>query len=510
MGEMAILSIISMPIMKIKTSSPRKKGYFFRGQGMVEFALVIPVLLTLIFGIFEVGRAYWIYSAVTTSSREAARLGSSVGDNGSGIPNYLDCDAIRAAAKRLGQPGQVVDADITITYDDGPSGNNIGSCPVAANALQLGDRIVVTVIGHFDPIPAMPLISLPTFDITSVSRRTIIKALNLASTAFSGSTNTPGGPTNTPSGSTNTSTPDNSPTPSNTFVPSATFTISPTPSITFTPSLTTTPSLTPTASQTSTPSATSTPDCSVAGGVLVFNNDKLQWNLANNSNVDIQITSIFVDWVDSPSNQKVDRIKLDGNEIFHQHLETPPSNITSGWNSNASRRILSANSAEILEIDFGTTLVQSGISMTVGFDLGCSVMITMPTSTPTPGPTLTSTPGCSVAGGLLVFNNDKLQWNLANNSIVDIQIISIFVDWVDSPSNQKVDRIKLDGNEIFHQHLETPPSNITSGWNSNASRRILSANSAEILEIDFGTTLVQSGISMTVGFDLGCSVSISQ
>ena len=44
----------------------------FKGQGMVEFALVLPLLLILIFGIIEAGRLLFLYSAVMSSSREAA------------------------------------------------------------------------------------------------------------------------------------------------------------------------------------------------------------------------------------------------------------------------------------------------------------------------------------------------------------------------------------------------------------------------------------------------------
>lgn len=142
---------------------------------MVEFALVIPLLLTMLFGIFEAGRMLWIYTAVTTASREAARYGSSVGDSGGGTPFYLDCAGIRAAAKRLGGPGNVQDVDITISYDRGPGTSVIGSCPVSAESIILGDRIIVQVIGHFDPAPAVPLFDFPSFNITSVSRRTIIK-----------------------------------------------------------------------------------------------------------------------------------------------------------------------------------------------------------------------------------------------------------------------------------------------------------------------------------------------
>ena len=51
-------------------------------QGMVEFALVLPMLILVLFGIIEVGRLLFIYNAVATSSREAARYGSAAGDVG--------------------------------------------------------------------------------------------------------------------------------------------------------------------------------------------------------------------------------------------------------------------------------------------------------------------------------------------------------------------------------------------------------------------------------------------
>jgi TadE-like protein len=70
-----------------------------KAQGMVEFALVFPVVLLLIYGIMEFGRMIYIYSSVTTASREAARYGVAVGTVG-GVPRYLDCPGILDAAER--------------------------------------------------------------------------------------------------------------------------------------------------------------------------------------------------------------------------------------------------------------------------------------------------------------------------------------------------------------------------------------------------------------------------
>ena len=44
-----------------------------RGQAMVEFALVLPLLLILLIGVFEFGRAWNVYHAVTDAARLGAR-----------------------------------------------------------------------------------------------------------------------------------------------------------------------------------------------------------------------------------------------------------------------------------------------------------------------------------------------------------------------------------------------------------------------------------------------------
>lgn len=45
-----------------------------KGQGLVEFALVLPILLLLLFGIVEFGRIFNVYLISKEASREGARL----------------------------------------------------------------------------------------------------------------------------------------------------------------------------------------------------------------------------------------------------------------------------------------------------------------------------------------------------------------------------------------------------------------------------------------------------
>lgn len=44
------------------------------GGAVVEFALLLTLLITLVAGIFEFGRAFWYYDALTKATRDGARF----------------------------------------------------------------------------------------------------------------------------------------------------------------------------------------------------------------------------------------------------------------------------------------------------------------------------------------------------------------------------------------------------------------------------------------------------
>jgi hypothetical protein len=45
-----------------------------RGQSLVEFALIFPIFILLLVGIFDLGRVVWANNSLATASREAARF----------------------------------------------------------------------------------------------------------------------------------------------------------------------------------------------------------------------------------------------------------------------------------------------------------------------------------------------------------------------------------------------------------------------------------------------------
>lgn len=142
------------------------------GQGIVEFALTIPVFLALVVGIIEFSRYFLIQSAIFTASREATRYGSSVGEGG--LPNYKNCEQIAETAVRMGSFGGIQYDDISIYYESSPgvwvADCNPGVEPANRYNPILGDRVVVEINTEFRSLVGI----VPDVNIHSSNGRTIM------------------------------------------------------------------------------------------------------------------------------------------------------------------------------------------------------------------------------------------------------------------------------------------------------------------------------------------------
>src|SRR4030042_2111021 len=70
-----------------------------RSQSMVEFVLVVPIFLVLVFGIIEFGRGLQAWIPITNAAREGARVGAVYAAAGTaGTPTSPDyCSTVREA-----------------------------------------------------------------------------------------------------------------------------------------------------------------------------------------------------------------------------------------------------------------------------------------------------------------------------------------------------------------------------------------------------------------------------
>jgi hypothetical protein len=277
-----------------------------RAQAMVEFMLVIPILIILLYGIIEFSRLIFIFASVSNASRQAARYGAGAGEVNDGTTFYQDCEGIREVAN---ESAILVEFDeINITYDRGLTENgeqipivdidpnpNSDTCPIEDNLIQNGDRIIVQVSANYEPI--IQILPLDPLKIVSANARTFLISIPIFGSAV---------PTGfraespTPSRVPTSSVPTETVPPTFTKVPpiSGTQGIR-TPLNTLTPTVTLTPSLTPPPTWTSsvTPTFIScTGVTNVSHGNLVFNNNTMSMNIVNNTGHRLTVAQVYVEW----------------------------------------------------------------------------------------------------------------------------------------------------------------------------------------------------------------------
>ena len=60
--------LVSSVKMSLRKAKPPK------GQSLIEFALLLPILVLIIFGVLELGRAFFAFIAITNAARRGARV----------------------------------------------------------------------------------------------------------------------------------------------------------------------------------------------------------------------------------------------------------------------------------------------------------------------------------------------------------------------------------------------------------------------------------------------------
>lgn len=144
----------------------RSRSVIGRGQSLVEFALVIPIFLFLLFGLIDVARLVYLNSTLSQAAREGARVGSvEAGYRGSsdsacggtagpvcpGNDTALVAD-VRTGANRMMVPfGAVNNVYVSCVASTGtpPTGDWTSS---TCSSNSSGSVISVRVTANFQPI----------------------------------------------------------------------------------------------------------------------------------------------------------------------------------------------------------------------------------------------------------------------------------------------------------------------------------------------------------------------
>jgi len=116
--------------MKVQRLRSKKE----EGAGLVEFALLAPLFVMLLFGLLEFGLALYNKGVITNASREGARFGVVYA-----TPRKTEEEITARVQEYLTKSGFTDTANIDVTGAQGSSGNPLG--------------VTVTYPYHFEVLP---------------------------------------------------------------------------------------------------------------------------------------------------------------------------------------------------------------------------------------------------------------------------------------------------------------------------------------------------------------------
>ncbi len=126
------------------------------GQGLVEFALVFPMITFLIFAVIDIGRAVYAYNTITNAARQGARVAAvnqvttsnTTCQESKPVEDPLNPEwSIKACAASAGVGLGITTSAVTVGYSV-PSGSTISCSPT----LNVGCLATVTVTYAWSPI----------------------------------------------------------------------------------------------------------------------------------------------------------------------------------------------------------------------------------------------------------------------------------------------------------------------------------------------------------------------
>ncbi len=377
----------------------RPRTFSARSQGLVEFALILPVLLLTIFVIVELARVLHAWLAIENGARfgvryavtqeyDLAYCSAVVDDKCADLTEepFAQIQSIKDAAKAgavailrsessiWDEPGYFKVNVCSSEKYEFPHPTNpaspFGLCDPDEDPGEPGEFVSVTVDFNHPLITPFLTAAWPQLSLSS-RREAIVEEFRTSRVVDP---------------------PEGLPT----LVPTGTFTTTPT----FTPSLIPTDTLTP--SPTYTPTPTPTPSCSNITRVSQrINGDDFEVRVRNNNVAPAYLSSAYLEWTKVQSGMVVDKFRWDFNTYWGGNDSSSPTGPISSW-----EKLNGGGDSIWWEVDFsgapaplwGTYSVDlifgfEGIGLTCSIS-GSASQVQLPTNTPRP-PSATDTPGPS-------------------------------------------------------------------------------------------------------------------
>lgn len=120
-----------------------------RGQELVEYALILPIMMLILMSILDLGRAVYYYSALHNSAREGARYGVINPEDPAGIEAVVRNKAVVLNPTELTVVIILPDEDtvqVTVTYQF-TAITPIAGILLGENVITLGSRAAMRIEG---------------------------------------------------------------------------------------------------------------------------------------------------------------------------------------------------------------------------------------------------------------------------------------------------------------------------------------------------------------------------
>ena len=135
-----------------------------RGQGLVEFALTLPIVLVLVLGVINFGYFFIVHTSLVNAAREGVRYGMVHPEDAAGICSRI-VEQISMADPDLSQ--------IRVLYADDDEGMTCDALDTVDEDLDPGEDKVSVRIEH--DLPALTPLIQAFFQIDILAERTITR-----------------------------------------------------------------------------------------------------------------------------------------------------------------------------------------------------------------------------------------------------------------------------------------------------------------------------------------------
>ena len=487
----------------------KSKRHRWRGQGLVEFALILPLILLVLFTIIELARLLHAWVSVENGARfgvryavtgeyDAAYCAGYPGgvcddqpeEDGARIPSIKDAAWAGSAAiwrnigATVGNPGffkVTVCSNKTgvVYFPSDVDTSTPADCQPGEDAGGPGDRVSVTV--DFEHPLITPFLNTWWPNMTLSSRREgIVEQFRVARVVGL---------------------------PATIALPSFT------PTETLTPTITETPTITQTPTITNTP--TNTPDCSNLTVIETrFNGDDFEVRVRNDFGFTVNLVDSTFIWPDdlSPS-MYYNKAEWNDNQYYNGNSYNSPTSA-----SAPSIAFYGNGNADWWEGDFnnlpashpGYYAVDLTFRLTSGelCQLSGELDLSPPTATNTP--TVTPTPDCDdIHIESIWIDGDDLRARVRNNNPSSIFLSGSSLSWTELSGSQYVNYFQYDWDTYYGGNDYDSP---TSASPSNPPSWTHPSGAARTWRADFNNVpggWLWGNFSVTLTFDYICPVSAS-